>query len=289
MRSLKKASEFSEVPSVEFSTKMSDILTIIEAVFFLSGYLRMYPSSAFSLLIAIMNYHQIRVWRSQSQASQGPALLVGGLTWELLLLCSVSLLAFVVPLDWQMMTAAPNLRRWMDKYQWLTVASYNLVSIVSVIILFFQMATTLVDLGRMLHAVETEPGLRRSGVHRTVVRLLLVALLPNLCFNNAIGLWASRLFPGDFCSVLPVPQTAMVFMLICLGHASTVMQITYDRITRGPYNLFYIADVVVVMGWSLACFTCIDTSHVTVLVMFVWFVVVWISGVKGLSAQETIL
>ena len=301
-RATQDTSRFVENAAVEFSTKVSDVMTIAESVFFISGLLRMLPSSTFSLLIAMLNYHQIRVWRSQFRPSQGPALWVGGLTWEFLLLTMVAVLVYAFPLNWSETTPSLISHFTIDKYAWLTSASYNAVTLVSVLILLFQTSTTTFDLGMMLYTIKTEPGLRRQSMYLTVFRLFLVALIPNLVFNNLAIVMQSWGFGMAFCSFsyrytsenfspnppfLVSPST--MFLFILFGHTSTLLQITYDRITNGPYGLFYLADLIAFVAISVTAMFCVDVLPFATGTMSLLFFAVWTQGIRKLSSRETIL
>jgi hypothetical protein len=290
MRSAPADDAFCEEADVEFVTKACDAATLAEAVFLLSSFLRMTPATAFAFLFAMLNYHQIRLWRSQFRRTQGAALWVGGLTWEVLMLSFVALLAAFVPLDWQAMeelrTASygwhDHVRRMFDQYEWLTRMSISLVGAVSGFILLFQTATTLIDLGRMLRTVENEPGLRRKSVHQTVGRLLVAAVIPNMAFNSVVGFWILPVV--EWPCVTPVP--AAVFLMIFFGHTATVLQIMYDRITCGRYGMVYASDIAIVALCAAWRLTCVPMEGVAVCVCFFIAFWVWLSGVKVLAVRE---
>lgn len=293
MRSSVADETFHEDPVVEFVTKACDATTIAEAVYFLSSFLRMKPATAFSFLIALLNYHQIRVWRSQFKKNQGAALWLGGLTWEFLMLLLVACLALVFPQDGQALEDFKlvsygwhaHLQNQFDEYEWLTGLSILLVGFVSFFVRAFQAVTTTVDIFLMLRAIENEPGLRRKSAHHTVVRLFLVAVVPNLVFNGAVDFWVSTVL-GPQCQR---PASAITFVMIFFGHTATVLQIMYDRITRGPYGLLYISDIVVCgccAVWYLTCFPAEAIAACASLFVFFW---VWFSGVLVLSVREVAL
>lgn len=288
-RCLQDPSDFRENAAVEFSTKVGDAMTIAEVVFFVSGFLRMHPKTALYLLISLLNYHQIRTWRSHFRKSQGPALWVGGLTWEFLSLCVIFFLSFVIPFDWTDDIPIWQAQIFVSKYSWLTSASGNIALIVSFLIFLFQITTTGVDLGRMIFAIETEPGMRRQGTHRTVFRLLLAALIPNMVFNNLTMMWASGIAVSMFCFTPVFMRSSSAFLVIIFGNTSTLLQITYDRITFGSYGLIHMAEVILVIVFSVECFLCYNTEMITVAVIFFLFVYVWMQGIRKLSSRETIL
>lgn len=290
MRSVPADDAFCEEADVEFFTKACDAATLAEAVFLLSSFLRMTPATALAFLFAMLNYHQIRLWRSQFRKTQGPALWVGGLTWEVLMLSFVILLTVTVPLDWQAMEELreasygwhDHVKRMFDQYEWLTQMSVSLVGVVSGFILLFQTATTLIDLGRMLRIVENEPGLRRKGVHQTVGRLLFAAVVPNMAFNAIVGFW---ILPRFEWPCVP-PRPAVVFLMIFFGHTATVLQITYDRITCGRYGMVYASDIVVGVLCATWWMTCVPMERVAACVCFFTAFWVWLSGVAVLAVRE---
>ena len=291
MRSAVSDESFGEDAAVEFVTKACDATTIVEAVYLLSSFLRMAPTTAFAFLFALLNYHQIRLWRSQFRREQGPALWVGGITWEAMMLLVIAVFALAIPLDWQSiedLKDAPygwhdRVRRMFDQYEWLTALSISLVGAVSLFVRLFQTATTTIDLGRMLHAVENEAGLRRQSVHQTVGRLLVAAVVPNLMFNAIVDFWV--LPNPQWPCVQPMP--AVIFLTIFFGHTATVLQIMYDRVTGGRYGMVYASDVVIAVlcaTWYLTCFPMEGLAVCTCFFIAFW---VWIAGVKVLAVHET--